>query len=253
MIIVANMPIQQNTVANYLPGSIEREIVNRLQSNGEEFRYDSLNQLDFELKLRKEIVNAAYGLYRSDLSFKVFRESACNPDFWDRSDDGGFRLKRGVRPGDAIQDIYANSSQYGTECATAIMIIYYKALLNVFSAQRFDRIFPQIFLMNWNRIDRLLRETGLMRRVREPLPGDRRYFANPDVDPEVPQWQGENVIDLNGRVYYGHGIGIRDADSIIRILNRQRKEGAEEPAHLLETAGRPDFKNLAEIYYRSGF
>jgi ubiquitin len=57
------------------------------------------------------------------------------------------------------------------------------------------------------------------------FPGDCRYFKNPDVNPETPQWQGENVIDLNDGKYYGHGIGIRTADEIINALNERRKEG----------------------------
>ena len=54
------------------------------------------------------------------------------------------------------------------------------------------------------------------------LPGDCRYFNNPDVDPLTPEWQGENAIDLSGGMYYGHGIGIKTADKIIEILNHNR-------------------------------
>ena len=82
------------------------------------------------------------------------------------------------------------------------------------------------------------------------LPGDRRYFANPDVDPLTPQWQGENVIDLSGDKYYGHGLGVHNAEAIVRALNENRSEDADESAHLLDSAGLPNFKRLFDIYRR---
>ena len=87
-----------------------------------------------------------------------------------------------------------------------------------------------------------------MKKRMDYIPGDRRYFVNPDVDPLTPQWQGENVIDLDGELYYGHGIGIYNAETIIKELNKNRSEGADESARLKDSAGRPNFKKLADIY-----
>jgi protein-glutamine gamma-glutamyltransferase len=101
--------------------------------------------------------------------------------------------------------------------------------------------------MNWRHLDPLLREIGLMKKYPFYLPGDRLYFANPDVDPLTPEWQGENVIDLNGKLYYGHGVGIHDADFIIRSLNENRIESADESAYLMNSAGRPNYKNLFQV------
>ena len=129
-----------------------------------------------------------------------------------------------------------------------MMIVYYKALLNIYSEALFDESFSNIELMNWHHIDKLLKEVGLMKKRMDYIPGDRRYFANPDVDPLTPQWQGENVIDLDGELYYGHGIGIYNAETIIKELNKNRSEGADESARLKDSAGRPNFKKLADIY-----
>jgi protein-glutamine gamma-glutamyltransferase len=252
MIIIDGKPLDPASVTNEYPeGSLERAILSKMAAGDDKNTYDSLNQLKFELKMRKEIVSAANALNRSSMSFEVFRESKCNPDFWIRHDDGGFELKAGVKPADAIRDIYKNSAEYGTECATAIQIIYYKALLEIFPEDAFNKLFDDIYLMNWHRLSRELSGTGVMRPVNTDLPGDRRYFSNPDVDPETPEWQGENVIDMGDGVYYGHGLGKHSADAIIRALNENRREDAARQAYLMESAGRPDFKRLSDLYDKS--
>jgi protein-glutamine gamma-glutamyltransferase len=101
--------------------------------------------------------------------------------------------------------------------------------------------------MNWRRLDRYLRGVGMIEKHPDYFPGDRRYFMNPDVDPLVPQWQGENVIDLGNRLYYGHGVGIQPAGGIIESLNRNRAEDADQSAYLMDGAGRPDFQSLAAL------
>ncbi len=232
----------------YPPGSVERVMINILESSEEVYLYDSLRQLKFELKLRREIINAADSLYRSKMSFKTFRDSICNPNYWVRMDDGGFALKEGVKPSDAVRDIFVNSWLYGTECATAMLIVYYKALLEVFPEDFYNKMFPDIYLMNWHRIAKELREVGFMRQAKDFLPGDRLYFANPDVDPLTPQWQGENVIDMGGGLYYGHGIGKYKADGFIKALNHHRKEDADETAYLMDLVGRPNFQHLTALY-----
>ncbi len=251
MIIIANNPVEASAIGEYPRGSVESSIITTLSESTERYQYDSIDQLKFELQLRKEIINAANALYGSRLAFQVFRKSTCNPAFWDRTVDGGFELKSGVKPSDAINDIFINSSMYGTECATALMIVYYKAILTVYGEALFNKEFQTIHLMNWHKLDKLLREIGIMDKEKDYLPGDRRYFKNPDVDPLTPEWQGENVIDMGHEVYYGHGIGKYDAQTIIAALNENRKADADESAYLMDSAGRPNFKNLSNIYYQS--
>ncbi|MCX7614200.1 MAG: protein-glutamine gamma-glutamyltransferase [Clostridiales bacterium] len=249
MIHIDGKPADAELLKELSKDSLEKDIINILANSQKIYTY-SINELKFELILRKEIIEAAHDLNRSGISFRVFRDSKCNREYWDRMDDGGFAVKSDVSPGEAISDIYKNGSRYGTECATAIVIIYYKALLEVFGKERFDQLFPNIYLMNWHLIDNKLKEVGLTHKETDYLPGDRRYFINPDVDPITPQWQGENVIDMNHGLYYGHGVGIRNAEAMIKILNTKRKKDAVESAYLLDSVGRPNFRNLADIYYR---
>ncbi|MBU3176593.1 protein-glutamine gamma-glutamyltransferase [Clostridium estertheticum] len=248
MIIISGSVINVNTfIHDYNPNDIEKDIITKMDLSKSQYEYDSLNQFKFELDFRYSIVIAAKNLNKGNMDFRTFRKSICNPDYWDRTNEGGFILKKGVAPSDAIKDISINSSKYGTECATAMVIIYYQALLNIFSANLFNRLFPNIQLMNWHYIDNLLEDVGFIKKRSDYFPGDRRYFYNPDVDPVTPEWQGENVIDLSNGLYYGHGIGIGDADEIISELNKFRIKEATTSSYLLDSAARPDFKSLADI------
>jgi protein-glutamine gamma-glutamyltransferase len=246
MIIINNTPLDSSVPElQFTPGGVERSALEILKASPVKYQYDSLQELLFELRLRKEIVQAGRDLDKSTFAFEVFKDSRCNPSYWNRRNDGGFVLKSGVKASEAIRDIYRNGSKYGTECATAMLIVYYKALLHMLPEETYNRLFRRIVLMNWHDISPELRETGLMQHAQDYLPGDRRYFSNPEVDPKTPEWQGENVIDLGDGLYYGHGIGIHKADVIIRVLNENRREGARKEAYLLDRAGRPDFRALA--------
>jgi protein-glutamine gamma-glutamyltransferase len=250
-ITIKNTPPDYTSLLNEYPqNSIERSVLDKINSSVDKYNYDSLDQLRFELMLRREIVNSAKALNRSGFKFEVFRDAYCNPEFWDISAEGGFILKEGVKASDAIMDIYRNGSKYGTECATAMVIVYYKALLEIYPGELYNNTFKKIHLMNWHYLDRNLSEIGYTVLPKDYLPGDRRYVKNPDVDPQTPWWQGENIIDLDNGLYYGHGIGIHKVDTIIRELNKNRKQDAQESAFLMSSVSRPDFKNLANIYYK---
>lgn len=251
MIIISNKIVKADTLIDeYKVSAMEIDILSNMDLSKELYEYNSLNQLQFELKLRKNIVNAAKKLNKGYMSFTTFRKSKCNLDYWDRTDEGGFVLKKGITPSVAIEDIYINSYKYGTECATAMIIIYYQALLSIFTEKLFNELFPKIELMNWHYMDDLLKDAGYLKKRDDYLPGDRRYFANPDVNPVKPEWQGENVIELGNETYFGHGIGIRSVDEIISELNNYRLEDAKISAYLLDSAARLDFRNLADIFFK---
>lgn len=252
MIIISDKPFDiSEIIKDYPEKSIERNILEKMNKSSEKYEYNSLNQLKFELRLRSETIKAANELNNSDMSFRVFRKSKANPVYWNRLENGGFELKDGVKPSEAINDIFKNGSKYGTECATAMVIVFYKAILNIFSDELFNKQFPKINLMNWHSIDPLLREIGIIKDIKDFLPGDRGYFDNPDVDPKTPEWQGENVIIIDDDKYYGHGIGKHTAKEIIEKLNRRRIKDSTKSAKLLNSVSRPNYKNLADIYNKA--
>jgi protein-glutamine gamma-glutamyltransferase len=248
MIKIAGTPAEpQNFENDYPHNSIEWLIIQTMSESTENYEYNSEDELKFELELRKATVNAAIALDHSGMEFAIFRKSKCNSDYWNRTAEGGFELKNGVSASAAIRDIFQSGPKYATECATAILIVYYRAVLAVFPDALFDKVFSDIQLMNWHHIDPLLKSVGLMATTSGFLPGDRRYFKNPDVNPETPEWQGENVIMLGSDTFYGHGIGIHNEATMIKALNQNRIEDAQKSAYLIKRAGRPDFEKLMKI------
>lgn len=246
MIKIAGNPLDPKALDDQYPdGSFEQSLLNKMSDT--QVDYDSLEQLQFELELRKTSVLAAKALDQSKLDFAVFRKSRCNPHYWKRTDEGGFLLKDNVQSSAAIQDIYENSDDYATECATATVIVYLKAVLDVYPPALYDQAFPEIYLMNWHSVSPLLKGIGSLKTVQTLLPGDRIYFANPDVDPKTPEWQGENTVMLDTDRFYGPGLGIHSRDTMIKLLNEHRMRGSDESAYMINQAGRPDYQRLFKV------
>lgn len=244
--IEGNLVTDDSIQRLYQPGSMKWDIAKMMAENDAVYSYPSMKALEFELNARKEVVNASESLHNSFFSFRLFKDSICNTNHWDRTQEGGFRLKENANPHEAIRDIYKKSKLYGTECATAIVIVFYLALVEVTPPELFDKIFANIYLMDWLYLDKDL-GVRTYKGVNNALPGDCLYFKNPDVNPDTPEWQGENAIMLLNGYYYGHGIGIKTANEILRDLNRNRKYGSETSAYLMDQMVKPDFKYLAAI------
>lgn len=226
------------------PDALQRGILDTMRKSAETYAYETAGELAFELRLRKALVESARALARSGMAFEVFRDARANPEYWEVTGEGGFRLKPGARPSEAVRDIFRSGRLYGTECATAMVIVYYRAMLDVMPDEQFDQLFGGIYLFDWERLDSNLM-LGDHRRIADELPGDARYFVNPDVDPLHPEWQGENAFYLGGGQYYGHGIGVAGAERILRALNGGRREGATREAYLLPGGKRQDYRRLA--------
>lgn len=222
----------------------EKDILKSLVQSRALKPYDSFARLDFELKLRNYIIESAILLNRSDVTYAIFKNSYCNLTYWTLQEDGGFKLKPGVRPSAAIQDIYMNGSQYAFECATAMVIIFYKAVLHAVGDPQFNQLFPDILLWDWH----YDKDLGIFTiKTNEFIPGDVLYFSNPDVNPANPEWQGENTVYLERDTYYGHGIGIRSEQEMIEALNAHRRPDSQRSAYLLKQATRPNFQYLSQF------
>jgi protein-glutamine gamma-glutamyltransferase len=243
MIQISDVSININTLEQEWPLSfLQRTILERIAASPITYQYPSLSVLRFEIKLRSNIVSAAKKLNNSGADFTTFKKSRCNPAYWILTEEGGFQLREGAEPARAINDIFENGSRYGFECATAIVIVYYKALLDSVGRRTFNEMFPSILLFDGTYDEKLrLREFS----ETEYLPGDVLYFKNPDYNPKTPEWQGENVVLLENNRYFAHGIGIKTKREVISSLNKERRPGAEISAYLEDKAVRPDFAYLS--------
>ncbi len=242
MIQVAGMPFQQNGM--WPSGSIERIIVQRMHEDSAIYSYQSIDELLFELKLRKNIIVSARAMNEGQARFEIFENSRGNSKYWYLTDAGGFQLRDDVRPSDAIQDIFNNSSLYAFECATAKVIIYYHAVLNSIGEYLFNQLFQNLYLYSWHTDPDL----GIQSIHTDYfLPGDVVYFNNPDVNPETSWWRGENAVSLGDGTYFGHGLGIGTVEQIIGALNKTRKPGSNRSAYLTNVVVRPSFKHLAKF------
>ncbi|MFT8362504.1 MAG: protein-glutamine gamma-glutamyltransferase [Sporolactobacillus sp.] len=246
MIIAANEQLSADMSSHFAAsGNYSTIIFQAMVASPELFAYPSMRELAFEIKWRNETIESAHALYESGAAFATFYYSMCNEDYWNLTGDGGFELKPNRLPADAIRDIFSHGQDYAFECATAMMIVLYKALLGTITDSLFNETFQHIYLWDWQTHPALPLHNSY--RVGNGIPGDIRYFKNPEVNPQTPQWQGENAVDLSAGMFYGHGIGIQPARSIIAELNNYRRIGAETTAYLMPNATRPDYLALSAL------
>lgn len=202
--------------------------------------------MSFESTLRANILKAARDMNKGGTRFASYRTSKCNPKYWHLTNQGGFLLRDGVTPDAGIRDIFRNGRKYSFECAVAIVILFYKAVLDSLGAEKFNELFPNLLLFSWNS-DSDLGITVRMIDSADALPGDALYFKNPAVNPDKMEWQGENVIKLGHDLYYGHGLGIRSAEGMIKALNRHRRANATESAYLENQVAYPNYRYLSQF------
>ncbi|WP_044795583.1 protein-glutamine gamma-glutamyltransferase [Bacillus cereus] len=242
MIQLLRMPFRQKDMC---PSSIIKNItMKRLDEDLIIYSHRTIDELSFELKLREKIILSARAMNQSNVQFATFAKSRCNPQYWYLMNTGGFLLRDDVKPSDAIQDIYMNSSQYAFECATAKVIIYYHAILHLVGEYFFNQLFPHIYLYSWHFNPNLGLKTIYTNHF---SPGDVVYFSNPDFHPQTPWWIGENAVVLEDGRYFGHGLGIKTAEQMIHALNQKRKPSTTQSAYLTNLVTRPDFIHLAKI------
>ncbi|MFF2889760.1 protein-glutamine gamma-glutamyltransferase [Paenibacillus sp. NPDC057967] len=243
--------ISDGSPVQFPPGmltELENKTLRQKQASPVMYWYPSQEALLFELKMRTNIVEAAKAMYRSGVSFATFSNSRANPRYWIRTPDGGFLLRPGVPPSVGVNDIFQQGQLYAFECAGAIIIMLYKAVLETIGEAAFNRHFQNLFLRDWQ-YDKDLRLTT-SNNLNETYAGDVMYFKNPDHDPGSPEWQGENVIKLDDNLFFGHGIGIGTGQDIVAQLNRARVPGSMVSAYLQDLVLKPDFEAVRMLTMR---
>ena len=204
-------------------------------------QYDTVHELLFELLLRENIIKAAHLLHGSQVQFEPFKTSRFNPFIWQKTKNG-YLLNPNVLPSHAINDVFINSREYAFECTTAIVIIFYKAVLDSIPISSFNSLFQGLLVWDWHHD----RDLGISSKSGSDfIPGDAVYFYNPEFD--RPVWTGENAIYLGGNYYFGHGVGIQTEVGMIHALNTLRKKNAVLSAYLISQHSRVNMKYLEKI------
>jgi len=239
MIIMMGTLLEKKAPAN-LPET-EANIYEELQKSDLPHYYRSWQSLNFELLLRRNIIESAKELAKSGAEFTVFYNSKFNEQFWTKT-YRGYRLKPFAQPSEAIEDIFKNGKKYGFECSTAIVIIYYYAVLKSINRSAFNQLFQNLLVWDWSYDEdlRIITKVGT-----EFIPGDVLYFHNPDF--LHPVWIGENAVYLGRNQYFGHGVGIGTKEEMIKALNTLRKPNAKKSAYLLSQYSRLDFDYLSRF------
>ncbi|UZW66282.1 protein-glutamine gamma-glutamyltransferase [Priestia flexa] len=237
--------LNMNAVPYSMLEANKAQILRKMAQYQTIYRYDNIMQLDFELTTRLRIVEASYLLYRSGARFATFKESECNETYWLRTEKGGFKLKENVLPSVALNDIFFNGSLYAFECAVAIVMVFYKGVLESIGERDFNQLFTNLVLYS-GKFDEDLNLQN--HHGYDFLEGDCAYFKNPDHHEDTPQWQGENTIIVGDDLYFGHGVGVKSAEGIIERLNEKRKENATESAYLTSYITRVGFRYLSQFY-----
>ncbi|KAB2337273.1 protein-glutamine gamma-glutamyltransferase [Cytobacillus depressus] len=238
MIIIANYEMKPDPSRFH---GIQRDIFIALESSPEIFEYDSLQELLFDIDLREHIILAAEDLSKSKAKFTPFSTSKFNPEIWTKT-KYGYLLHPDIFASDGIKDIFNNSQEYAFECSTAIVIIFYKAVLDLIPLSFFNTLFQRLLLWDWNHDQDL---SIVTKKGHDFIPGDVVYFYNPDYN--HPVWMGENAVYLGNGQYFGHGIGIKTEEGMIEDLNTLRRKNATRSAHLISQHSRLSTKYLSQF------
>ncbi|UCZ55100.1 protein-glutamine gamma-glutamyltransferase [Bacillus shivajii] len=242
MIQISGVPFQPNEKMEL--DSIEQSIIQSMQHAPTNYSYQSENELLFELNVRKNMIKSSNVMSDGESEFTTFEYAYCNPEYWQLTMQGGFLLRPGVQPADAINDIFRNSSLYGFECATAAVIIFYHAALKSIGRNLFNSLFQNLYLYSWHTDSDL----GIVTFYTDYfIPGDVVYINNPDFHASTPWFRGLNAVLLEDGRFFGHGFYIRSKEDIIEFLNDYRSPGSQQSAYLSRLVTRPSFNHLFNL------
>jgi len=244
MIRISGRFVKPDELFTGITDQVHRDILKQMDGYRDIYEFPSVPLLQFELLFRTNTMKAARELDESNVKFTTFAYSFCNKDYWERLDNGGFLIKPNISPSTAILDILKNGSLYAFECSTAIAIVLYIATLYSIGNRKFDLLFQRLYLMDWQFDEDL---PVYQKFGNDYLPGDVLHFNNPDFSPKEAHWRAENTVYFGGDQYYGHGVGIRNAQTIIDFLNKKRKPNPQHSAYLMHMISRVYYPYLASV------
>ena len=196
-----------------------------------------------EIAFRAHVVNAAKALAAGGAAFAGASDGdKVNKDLWTMGFGGRIQVRKFMpdgsigKPAEALRDMFSNGRAYGFECATAMMVIYHKAILDHVGDEAFNKMFSeprQLAFFRWSIEDTDVLDVKKLVHKPMPLqPGTHYYYSNPDASPENSAFGGENVLYLGQGEFYAHGIVgssgsyIVSEKDIVDTLSSLRRTGA---------------------------
>ena len=126
MIVIGRSIVHPYITNEYEPFAAEKQqILSIMAGNQETYSFRTSDELSFDLNLRVNIITSALELFQSGFQFRTFQQSFATLSIGKElllEDSSSFQTS----PSIAIQDIFKNGKLYGTECATAMIIIFIK-------------------------------------------------------------------------------------------------------------------------------
>ena len=204
-----------------------------------------------DLAFRAAVVKASKDLAESGASFAgTAKQDKVNLKLWTKGYGGKMQVRKWLgdgeigKPSVALRDIFKNGDQYGFECATAMMVIYHKAILDHIGDEAFDRLFTEprhLKFFRWSIEDDDFIDVKRLAHVPSKLkPGSHYYYKNPGADPKNSAWGGENVIYLGDGEFYAHGIRgasgtfVVTEQEILDTLRGLRTPGSTKEPHRID-------------------
>ncbi|MFC1610811.1 hypothetical protein ACFL6C_07625 [Myxococcota bacterium] len=194
-------------------------------------------ELRDHVRIGAAVVSACRALARASPRFGVSHSHQFSSRFWlpvAESGCGAFEIRPGVLPSEAIRDIQVHPKRYRFDCGTAIVVVFYTAMLELLGEKTFNRVCANLEVGPWwlgpNLAEHLHGSGDISRAAtpqsrRELRPGDHVRFCNWDVSAAGRRggWSGENAIYLGNGLYYGHPFGICNEKTIVDHLNAHRR------------------------------
>jgi hypothetical protein len=235
--------VDQTEGARALPGVLDKRDRVIFEQDGKTVTRTLGVKRSEEIAFRARVVHAAKDLAASGASFAGDAAGdKVNQDLWTMGFGGRMQVRKFLadgtlgRPSAALRDIFSNGRAYGFECATAMMVIYHKAMLDHVGDDAFDAMFTEprnLAFFRWSIEDDDFVDVKRLAHKPMPLqPGTHYYYSNPDASPENSAFGGENVLYLGDGQFYAHGI-VGDSGTylvtekdIVDTLSALRRPGA---------------------------
>lgn len=207
------------------------------------------------------VVSACLEMHQAHHEFAIAPLQRFSGAYWRR--DGRlqhhatFHLRPGVKASAALNDVFRNPDGYRFECATALVLVYYRAIQKLIGERDFDRIMGDLKVGPWEYepdLARFLLSSGkgdrpaTPERARQLKYGEYTYTKNWAVS----WWgwakgcQGQNQIRLDDDLYYAHSYALVGQGDIVARENGARVIGAKTSASMTDAQTRLDPKLLSK-------